>query len=232
MTETTAFASVQPYGKVRFGTIGTALPGVSIEIASDGEIMLKGKNMVKGYYRLPEQTAELYDADGWMHTGDLGAIDADGYVSITGRKKDLIITAGGKNVAPAELEGYLSAIPGVGQAVVVGDRQAYLCALLVLDPEALPALEAASGVSGLKDLGKASRDPKVRAFLEAAIERECNSKVARYQTIKKFDVLDGVFSVEGGELTPTLKVKRNVVNEKYADRIAKLYSDEAASARA
>ncbi len=232
MTETTAFASVQPYGKVRFGTIGTALPGVSAKIASDGEIMLKGKNMVKGYYRLPQQTAELYDADGWMHTGDLGAIDADGYVSITGRKKDLIITAGGKNVAPSEMEGYLQAIPGVGQAVVVGDRQAYLCALLVLDPEALPALEAASGVSGLRDLGKAARDPKVRAFLEAAIERECNAKVARYQTIKKFDVLDGVFSVEGGELTPTLKVKRNVVNEKYADRIAKLYADDAAGARA
>ncbi|MCB9592549.1 MAG: long-chain fatty acid--CoA ligase [Sandaracinaceae bacterium] len=232
MTETTAFASVQPYNKVRFGTIGTALPGVEARIAGDGEIMLKGRNMVKGYYRLPEKTDELYDADGWMHTGDLGEIDADGYLKITGRKKDLIITAGGKNVAPAEMEGYLQAIEGVGQAVVVGDRQPYLCALIVLDPEALPALEKASGVPGLKTVASAAKDAGVRKFLEAAVERECNAKVARYQTIKKIDVLEDVFSVDGGELTPTLKVKRNVVNEKYADHIAKLYGNDSAIARA
>ncbi|MEZ4338464.1 MAG: long-chain fatty acid--CoA ligase [Sandaracinaceae bacterium] len=231
MTETTAFASVQPYGRVRFGTIGTCLPGTSAKIADDGEIMLKGTNMVKGYYRLPEKTDELYDEEGWMHTGDLGAIDADGYIKITGRKKDLIITAGGKNVAPAEMEGHLQAIEGVGQAVVVGDRQPYLCALIVLDPDALPALEVASGVSGLTSVAKAAKDPKVKGFLEAAVERECNAKVARYQTIKKIDVLEDVFSVDGGELTPTLKVKRNVVNEKYADRIAALYGEAGAAAR-
>ncbi len=225
MTETTAFASVQPYGKLRFGTIGKPLPGVEVEIADDGEIMLKGINMVKGYLRLPEKTAELYDDEGWMHTGDLGALDSDGYISITGRKKDLIITAGGKNVAPAEMEGHLQSIPGVGQAVVVGDRQPYLSALIVLDAEALPELEAAAAVAGLDDVAAAASNPAVKKFIEAQMEEVCNSKVARYQTIKKIRILPGVFSVDGGELTPTLKVKRNVVNEKYAKEIAAFYAE-------
>ena len=220
MTETTAFASVQPYGKLRFGTIGKPLPGVEARIADDGEIMLKGINMVKGYLRLPDKTAELYDDDDWMYTGDLGAIDEDGYISITGRKKDLIITAGGKNVAPAEMEGYLQAIPGVGQAVVVGDRQPYLSALIVLDPEALPELEVASQISGLSDVETAARNPEVKRFIEQEMQEVCNKKVARYQTIKKIQILPTVFSVDGGELTPTLKVKRNIVNEKYASVIS------------
>jgi long-subunit acyl-CoA synthetase (AMP-forming) len=225
MTETSAFASVQPYGKVKFGTIGKPLPGVEAMIAEDGEIMLKGINMVKGYLRLPDKTAELYDGEGWMHTGDLGAIDADGYISITGRKKDLIITAGGKNVAPAEMEGYLQSIAGVGQAVVVGDRQPYLSALIVLDPEALPELEVASQIRDLSDVATAARNPKVKRFIEEEMELACNSKVARYQTIKKIHILPGVFSVDGGELTPTLKVKRNIVNEKYASEIAAFYAE-------
>ncbi|MFW2388146.1 MAG: AMP-dependent synthetase/ligase [Polyangiales bacterium] len=223
MTETTAFASVQPFGRLRLGTIGKPLPGVEAKIAEDGEIMLKGDNMVKGYLRLPDKTAELYDEDGWMHTGDLGAIDEMGYISITGRKKDLIITAGGKNVAPAEMEGYLQAIPGVGQAVVVGDRQPYLSALIVLDPEALPELEVASQISGLSDVETAARNADVQRYIEQEMEELCNKKVARYQTIKKIQVLPTVFSVDGGELTPTLKVKRNIVNEKYANEIAAFY---------
>jgi long-subunit acyl-CoA synthetase (AMP-forming) len=225
MTETSAFASVQPYGKIKLGTIGKPLPGVEAKIASDGEIMLKGINMVKGYLRLPDKTAELYDDEGWMHTGDLGTIDEDGYISITGRKKDLLITAAGKNVAPSEMEGYLQSIPGVGQAVVVGDRKPYLSALIVLDPEALPALEAASGISGLSDVVAAARHPDVKQFIEQQAQQVCNSKVARYQTIKKIQVLPNVFSVDGGELTPTLKVKRNVVNEKYAAEIAAFYQE-------
>jgi long-subunit acyl-CoA synthetase (AMP-forming) len=160
-----------------------------------------------------------------MHTGDLGAIDEDGYISITGRKKDLIITAGGKNIAPSEMEGYLQSIPGVGQAVVVGDRQAYLSALIVLDPEALPALEVAAGISGLRDVEIAARNPDVKRFIEEQMQEVCNAKVARYQTIKKIRVLPTVFSVDGGELTPTLKVKRNVVGEKYAAEIAAFYQE-------
>jgi long-chain acyl-CoA synthetase len=230
MTETSAFASVQPYGRLRFGTIGKPLPGVEVKIAEDGEIMLKGINMVKGYHRLPDKTAELYDADGWMHTGDLGAIDEAGYIAITGRKKDLIITAGGKNVAPAEMEGYLQSIPGVGQAVVVGDRQPYLSALIVLDPEALPELEVASQISGLSDVATAARNPKVKAYIEQEMQHACNDKVARYQTIKKIQVLPTTFSVDGGELTPTLKVKRNIVNEKYSKEIAAFYEGGTQSA--
>ena len=223
MTETTAFASVQPYGRLRFGTIGKPLPGVEVTIADDGEIMLKGINMVKGYLRLPDKTAELYDEEGWMHTGDLGTLDDAGYIVITGRKKDLIITAGGKNVAPAEMEGYLQSIPGVGQAVVVGDRQPYLSALIVLDPEALPELEVASQISGLADVATAARNPDVQRYIEQEMEHVCNAKVARYQTIKKIKILPATFSVDGGELTPTLKVKRNIVNEKYASEIAAFY---------
>ena len=235
MTETTAFASVQPYGKLRFGTIGKPLPGVEAMIAEDGEIMLKGENMVKGYHRLPDKTAELYDERGWMHTGDLGSIDDAGYISITGRKKDLIITAGGKNVAPAEMEGYLQSIPGVGQAVVVGDSQPYLSALIVLDPEALPELEVAAQISGLRDIETAAANPDVKRFIEEQMEEVCNAKVARYQTIKKIQILPTLFSVDGGELTPTLKVKRNIVNEKYAAEIAAFYAEgqpAAQSARA
>jgi long-subunit acyl-CoA synthetase (AMP-forming) len=225
MTETTAFASVQPPGRLKFGTIGKPLLGVEAMIADDGEIMLRGINMVKGYHRLPERTAELYNDEGWMHTGDLGAIDQDGYISITGRKKDLIITAGGKNVAPAEMEGYLQSIAGVGQVVVVGDRQPYLAALIVLDPEALPELEVASQISGLSDVASAARNPDVKRFIEGEMQHVCNSKVARYQTIKKIQILPNVFSVDGGELTPTLKVKRNIVNEKYAAEIAAFYAE-------
>jgi len=223
MTETTAFASVQPYGQLRFGTIGKPLPGVKVKIADDGEIMLKGRNMVQGYLRLPEKTAELYDQEGWMHTGDLGAVDEAGYIAITGRKKDIIITAGGKNVAPAEMEGYLQSIPGVGQAVVVGDRQPYLSALIVLDPEALPELEVASQISGLTDVATAARNPAVKRYIEEEMQHACNDRVARYQTIKKIQILPTTFSVDGGELTPTLKVKRNIVSEKYAREIAHFY---------
>ncbi len=232
MTETTAFASVQPHGRPKLGTIGRPLPGVQAKIAEDGEIMLKGVNMVKGYHRLPDKTAELYDSDGWMHTGDLGAIDQDGYISITGRKKDLIITAGGKNVAPAEMEGYLQSIPGVGQAVVVGDRQPYLSALIVLDPEALPELEVASQISGLSDIQSAARNEEVKRYIEQEMQEVCNKKVARYQTIKKIKILPTVFSVDGGELTPTLKVKRNIVNEKYASEIAAFYAEGTAATQA
>jgi len=231
MTETTGMATGQPLGRPRFGTVGQALPGVEIKIASDGEILLRGSNMIQGYLRMPEQTAELYAEPGWLSTGDLGELDKDGFLRITGRKKDLLITAGGKNVAPAEMENHLQGIPGVGQAVVVGDRQPYLCALLVLDEEALPDLFRAAGVPTMS-LAEAAKDERIRAFLEKRVEQDCNTKVARYQTIKKFEVMPTVFSVEGGELTPTMKVKRNVVNEKYASIIDRLYEGGTLAAQA
>jgi len=182
--------------------------------------------MVSGYLYMPDMTKELWTEDGWLRTGDLGAIDDDGFLSITGRKKDLLITAGGKNVAPAEMENHLQGIPGVGQAVVVGDRQPYLCAILALEEEALPDLCRAAGVP-VAPLGEIAKNAKVRAFLADRVESDCNAKVARYQTIKKFEVLPQMLSVDGGELTPTMKVKRNVINEKYKGLIDGMYAADA-----
>ena len=223
MSETTALLTGNPMGAVRFGTVGRALDGVEVKIAEDGEIIARGRNMTTGYLRMPEKTAELLDDDGWLHTGDLGSVDADGYLSITGRKKDILITAGGKNVAPAEMESHLGQIPGVGQAVVIGDRQPYLSALIVLDPENLDTLATHAGVA-TASIAELAGNEKVKAHLMARVEADCNAKVARYQTIKRIKIIPHEFSVEGGELTPTMKVKRNVVAEKYAQDIEALYA--------
>jgi len=222
MTEATGMATAQPLGMPRFGSVGQALPGVEVRIADDGEILLRGPSMVSGYLRMPDESAALNMDDGWIRTGDLGAVDKDGFLSITGRKKDLLITAGGENVAPAEMENHLQGIPGVGQAVVVGDRQPYLCAILALEEEALPYLCKAVGVP-VAPLAEIASNEKVRAFLKDRVESDCNIKVARFQTIKKFEVLPHMLSVEGGELTPTMKVKRNIINAKYKAIIDGMY---------
>ncbi len=223
MTETTGLLTVSPYLRQRFGAVGKTLPGVELKIAEDGEIIARGENMTKGYLKMPEQTAELFDSEGWLHTGDLGRLDEEGFLWITGRKKDLLITAGGKNVAPSEMEQYLVAIPGVAQVVVVGDRKPYLAALMALDPEGLPQLCAAAGVE-VASIEELAKNPKVRAYIEREIETLCNKKVARYQTVKKFELLPKPFSVETGEMTPSLKVKRNFVNDKYAALIESMYA--------
>ena len=223
MSETTGLATAQPLGMPHFGTVGQALPGVEIRIADDDEVLFRGPTMVSGYLHMPEESAALNTDDGWMHTGDLGTLDEDGFLCITGRKKDLLITAGGKNIAPTELENHLQGIPGVGQAVVVGDRQLYLCAILALEEDALPGLCEAAGVS-LAPLAEIASNGKIRAFLTDRIESDCNNKVARYQTIKKFEVLPHMLSVEAGELTPTLKVKRNVINDNYQAIIEGMYA--------
>jgi long-subunit acyl-CoA synthetase (AMP-forming) len=222
MTEATGLATLQPLGMPRFGSVGQALPGVKVRIADDGEIQLRGPTMVSGYLYMPDESAALNTDDGWIRTGDLGAVDKDGFLSITGRKKDLLITAGGENVAPAEMENHLQGILGVGQAVVVGDRQPYLCAILALEEETLPDLCKAAGVP-VAPLAEIASNEKVRAFLANCVESDCNSKVARFQTIKKFEVLPHMLSVEGGELTPTLKVKRNIINVKYKAIIDGMY---------
>jgi len=222
MTENTGAAAAQPLGMPRFGTVGQALPGVEIRIADDGEVLFRGANMVTAYLHMPEESAALYTDDGWMRTGDLGTLDEDGFLTITGRKKDLLITAGGKNIAPAEMENHLQGIPGVGQAIIVGDRQPYLCAILALEEDALPELCKAAGVP-LAPLAEIASNEKVRAFLAARVESDCNRKVARYQTIKKFEVLPHMLSVEADELTPTLKVKRNIINARYQALIDGMY---------
>ncbi|MBW2257318.1 MAG: AMP-binding protein [Deltaproteobacteria bacterium] len=224
MSETTGVAFLSAYGKPRFGTVGYALPGVEVRVGDDDEILLKGRIMTRGYLHQPEQTQKLIDEEGWMHTGDVGTLDDDGCLRITGRKKDLLITAGGKNVAPIELESHLKRIPGVGQAVVVGDRKPYLSALLTVDPEALAQVGEMLGI-GAQSVDEVAKSDKFETYLRARVEEDCNAQVARYQTIKKFKVLPVEFSVDSGELTPTMKLKRNVVSKKYADEIEALYEN-------
>jgi long-chain acyl-CoA synthetase len=222
MSENSGLATITDYRKPRFGTVGTPLEGMELRISDDGEILLRGPNNTKGYLHMPEASKELYEADGWLRTGDLGGLDDEGNLIITGRIKELIITAGGKNVAPVEMENYIKTIVGVGNAVVVGDRQPFLCALVTLDPEALDRLADAAGVPRAP-MAELATNKKVRAYLEQKIETECNRKVARYQTIKKIEILPHEFSVEADELTATMKIKRAVIAQKYADVIARFY---------
>ncbi|GMV42969.1 MAG: long-chain acyl-CoA synthetase [Myxococcales bacterium] len=207
-------------GAVKFGTVGQALPGVDVLIAPDGEILVRGDNVFMGYFKAPEATAEAL-SDGWLHSGDVGELTETGHLRITDRKKDLIITAGGKNVAPQNIEARLKDLDLVSQAVVIGDSRPYLVALLTLDPEAAAVFASANGLPS--DLAALAAHPKVRAHLERGIER-VNEGLARYETVKRFEILSSDFSVDGGELTPTLKVKRKVVNEKHGDAIARLYA--------
>jgi long-chain acyl-CoA synthetase len=222
MTETSTSASVNrpENNDFRFGSVGKAQPGVDIRIADDGEVLINGPNIFKGYYKNDEATAAALH-DGWLHTGDLGRLDEDGFLYITGRKKDIIITAGGKNITPANLENGLKQNRWISQAVVVGDRRPYLVALITLDPEEAPALAQQLGIEDA-ELASLAKDEKVRAEVQAAID-EVNSHVGPVEQIKRFEILDHDLSQETGELTPTLKVKRNVVHEKFADVVERIY---------
>jgi long-chain acyl-CoA synthetase len=220
-TENCGVSTVNPPGAVRIGTVGPAVPGVQVRIADDGEVLVRGRNTTPGYYRDDVGTAELLDAEGWMHTGDLGVLDDDGYLSITGRKKDLIINASGKNISPQEIETRLRYEPLISQAVVVGDGRPYLTALLTLDEEALHEWGAAHGRSGT--LEALVSDPEVLEEVAESVER-VNLEHARVEGIKRWHVLPHDLTVAGGDLTPTLKVKRQVVAERYADVIEELYA--------
>jgi len=184
---------------------------------------MRGRHVFKGYLKNPEVTAETLDADGWLHSGDIGTIDGDGFLQITDRKKDLLITAGGENIAPQLIEGMLKSIPVVAQAVVVGDRKKFLAALLTLDPERV-AEDAKTAGSPATTTAEAAGCPKFQAWLDSEIAK-VNERLARVQTIKKFTVLPTELTVEGGELTPTMKVKRKVVNERYAPQIKAFYGE-------
>ena len=207
-------------GAVRLGTVGQPIPGVQVVIAPDGEILVKGDNVFMGYLKAPEATAEALE-QGWLHSGDVGELTESGHLRITDRKKDLIITAGGKNVAPQNIEARLKDLELISQAVVIGDERPYLVALLTLDPEAAARFAAGEGLPA--DVAALAADSTLKERLTRDIER-INDGLARYETIKKFEVLPSDFSVDGGELTPTLKVKRKVVNHKYGDAIARLYA--------
>jgi len=212
----------QPH-KFRTRWAGPALQGAEVGIASDGEVLMRGRHVFKGYFKNEAATAETIDSDGWLHSGDVGQVDDTGFLQITDRKKELLITAGGENIAPQILEGQLKAIPAISQAVVLGDRRKYLTALFALDPEKV-ASEAAAAGSGARDSEAASQCDTFRAYIQTQLDG-VNASLARVQTIKKFVILPEELSIEGGELTPTMKLKRRIVNEKYAAQIESMYAD-------
>jgi long-chain acyl-CoA synthetase len=220
-TENCGVTTMNPPGGVRIGTVGPAVPGVELRIADGGEILARGANVTHGYYRDEAGSAELIDPEGWMHSGDLGTLDADGYLSITGRKKDLIINASGKNISPQEIETRLRYEPLISQAVVVGDGRPYLTALLTLDADAVHEWAAEHGRSGT--IEALSDDPEVLKEVAESVDR-VNLEHARVEGIKRWHLLPHDLTVAGGELTPTLKVKRQVVAERYADVIDSLYA--------
>ena len=221
MTETATAAVVNTPEAFRFGSVGKPLPGVELKIGDDSEILLKGPNIFTGYYKNDEATRETL-AGGWLHTGDLGYVDEDGFLFISGRKKDIIITAGGKNITPANLENGLKQNRWISQAVVVGDRRPYLVALITLDPEELAALAEQLGIE--PDAEAMAKNDAVRAEIQKTVD-EVNSKVGPVEQIKRFRILPADLSQETGELTPTLKVKRNVVHDKFAGVIDEIYGE-------
>lgn len=221
MSECTGPATVSVPGTYATGKVGPKLAGTELRIAEDGEVLMRGRHVFKGYFKSPESTAETIDADGWLHSGDIGEIDDRGFLQITDRKKDLLITAGGENIAPQLIEGQLKSIPAVSQAVVVGDRKKHLSALLTLEATKLDEVLAAAG-SSATTMAEAAKDDAVRDWLMTQVEG-INAQLARVQTIKKIAVLPEDLSIEGGELTPTMKVKRKVVNAKYAATIDAFY---------
>ncbi|MEA2369491.1 MAG: long-chain acyl-CoA synthetase [Thermoleophilaceae bacterium] len=218
MTETSTAATVNRPEEYRLGSVGKPLPGVEVKIAEDGEILLRGKNIFQGYHRNEEATREAL-ADGWLHTGDVGRLDEDGFLYITGRKKDIIITAGGKNITPANLENDIKQCRWVSQCVVIGDRRPYLVALVTLDPEEIPVFAEEHGIG----VDEVAASEAMRAEVQQAVDAT-NAKVGRVEQIKKFEILPEDLSQATGELTPTLKVKRNVVAEKFAAVVERLYA--------
>jgi len=231
MSECTGPATYSDPNDYKTGKCGKCLPGGELKLAEDGEICMRGPHVFKGYLKDPEATKAALDADGWLHSGDIGEFDADGFLKITDRKKDLLITAGGENIAPQVLEGHLKAIPVVAQAVVIGDRRKFLSALVTLDPDRVTTEAQAAG-SPAKSPEDAARCEKFRRHLDKQIQ-EVNGRLARVQAIKKFVILPRDLSIDGGELTPTMKVKRKVVNEKYKKEIEGMYAEpEGAAATA
>jgi long-chain acyl-CoA synthetase len=228
LTETTAPATVNLPDKFKIGTTGPALPGVGIRIGDDGEVSVKGVNVFGGYWNNPEATAEVMDGD-WFKTGDIGAVDADGYLTITGRKKEIIVTAGGKNVAPAALEDPIRANPLVGQVVVVGDKKPFIAALVTLDGEMLPTWLKNNGLDATLSLADAAQDPVVIAEVQRAIDA-ANTLVSRAESIRKFQILPTELTEASGHLTPKLSIKRAVITNDFAGAIESMYSDAPATA--
>ena len=227
LTETTAPATVNLADKSKIGTVGPALPGVGIRLADDGEIEVRGINVFKEYWNNPEATDAAFD-DGWFRTGDLGSFDHEGFLTITGRKKEIIVTAGGKNVSPAALEDPIRANPIVGQVVVVGDQKPFIAALVTLDPEMLPSWLANNGLPADMSLAAAAANDAVRAEVQRAID-VANTRVSRAESIRKFTILPSEWTEASGHLTPKLSIKRNVIMKDFAPQVAAIYDETTAT---
>jgi long-chain acyl-CoA synthetase len=221
MTETATAATYSTIEEHKFGTVGRPFPGCEVRIADDGEILVKGPNIFHGYYKMQDASFGAIDPDGWMHTGDIGSLDDDGYLSITGRKKDIIITAGGKNLTPANIENDMKQSRWISQCVMHGDRRPFPVMLVTLDEEEIVPWAQAEGIEDTS-IAALAQHPKVVELIQSELDR-ANSHYAQVEQVKKFFILDHDLSQETGELTPTLKVKRNIVNDKYADRFEALY---------
>jgi long-chain acyl-CoA synthetase len=221
LTETSAPAMIGRPDDAQIGKVGRVLPGCAVKIADDGEILLKGSNVLRGYWKNPEATAAAIQ-DGWFRTGDIGSLDDQGFISITGRKKELIVTSGGKNVAPTALEDPLRASPIIGQAVVIGDQRPFVAVLISLDPEMLPVWLGNNGQKSDLSLSQAAKNPVVLAELQRKID-EVNATVSNAEGIKKFAVIESELSEESGHLTPSLKIKREIVARDFAPIIDEIY---------
>jgi len=222
MTETTGAFTTNTPAAFKLGTVGRPVPGIEVKIADDGEILARGPLNTPGYLNLPEQTSALLDRDGWLHTGDIGAIDADGFVSVVDRKKELIITSGGENISPAAVENVLVSNPLIGQALAFGDRRKFVVALLTLDGEVAPAWAKARDIDATS-LAELAENPVVLEAVTAAVEA-ANAQLARVQQVKRWQLLPVEWTAESEELTPTFKLKRRIIHNKYADVIDSLYA--------
>jgi len=222
MTENTSFSNINRPDNYRFGTVGQAGPGIEVKIASDGEFLVRGPNVMKGYYKMPEETARTITPDGWLLTGDLAAIDEEGFVTITGRKKDLIITSGGKNIAPSAIEGLIALSKYINQVCVIGDKQKYLTALVTLDKENITQYCHEHGIA-FDSINALADNAAINSLIKTEIAVS-NQQLASYETVKKFAIVPD-FTLENGFLTPTLKIKRNLVLKQYAEKIEQLYGE-------
>jgi long-chain acyl-CoA synthetase len=221
MTETTGSVTANTPAAFRLGTVGRALPGLELRLADDGEIQVRGAVVTPGYLHNPDATAALIAPDGWLGTGDIGVVDEDGYFSVVDRKKEMIITSSGKNIAPSNIENLLKESPLVGHAYAAGDGKSYVVALLTLDPDVAPVVAAKAGVEGLS-LAELAEHPTIRAMLSDAVDA-ANLRLSRPEQVKRFEVLPTEWTAESEELTPTLKLKRRVVSTKYSDVLDRLY---------
>jgi len=222
MSETCGAGTANPPDKIKIGTVGPPAPGIDIKLAEDGEVLVKSDVVMIGYRNMPDKTSEALDDDGWLHTGDIGEFDEDGYLKIVDRKKEIIINAAGKNMSPSYIESEIkSASPLIGQAAVIGDRRSYNTALIVLDADFAPAWAKQNGIEA-ESLADLARDEKVRAAVQEGIDA-ANAKLARVEQIKKFHIVEGDWEPGGEELTPTMKLKRKPIDQKYTEQIEAMY---------